>query len=102
MTSVPTAADGCARPAEWAALVTVGLISVLAQLLMTYALRFVRAAVAGVIAQFTPVAAITMGWLFLDEHIAGLALIGAMITLAGVTWGAWLASGIEAAPLEGS
>ena len=83
-------------------MIAVGLLSVVAQLLMTYSLRYVRAAVAGVVAQLTPVAALTMGWLFLDERIAGLALIGAVITLAGVTWGAWLASSIGSASLEGS
>jgi drug/metabolite transporter (DMT)-like permease len=88
--------------AEWEALVAVGLISVVAQLLMTYSLRYVRAAVAGIVAQLTPVAAITMGWLFLGERIAGLALLGAAVTLAGVSWGTWLASSFESLPLEDS
>jgi len=73
-----------------------------AMAVMTYALRYVRAAVAGIVAQLTPVAAIAMGWLFLGEHIAGLALFGAALTLAGVTWGAWLASSFESMSLEGS
>jgi len=103
ITSVPTI-RGWVTPTstEWGALVAVGLISVVAQLLMTYALRYVRAAVAGVVAQLTPVAAITMGWVFLGERIAGLALIGAAVTLAGVTWGAWLASSLDTVSLEGS
>jgi drug/metabolite transporter (DMT)-like permease len=79
----------------------VGLLSVVAQLLMTYALRFVRAAVAGVIAQFTPVAALAMGWIFLRESIAGLALFGAAVTLTGVSWGAWQVSS-ETGPVEES
>jgi drug/metabolite transporter (DMT)-like permease len=101
MNSVPTAARWV-RPsgAEWGAIVAVGLLSVVAQLLMTYALRFVRAAVAGVIAQFTPVAALAMGWLFLRESIAGLALLGAAVTLGGVTWGAYQASNAEPGPIE--
>jgi drug/metabolite transporter (DMT)-like permease len=103
ITAVP-AVRGWVSPthAEWGALVAVGLISVAGQLLMTYSLRYVRAAVAGVVAQLTPVAAITMGWLFLGERIAGLALFGAAITLAGVTWGTWLASSFESLPLEDS
>ena len=102
VTSVPTIARWV-RPSfvEWIAIVAVGLLSVVAQLLMTYALRFVRAAVAGVIAQFTPVAALAMGWIFLRESIAGLALFGAAVTLTGVSWGAWQASS-EAGPVEES
>jgi drug/metabolite transporter (DMT)-like permease len=38
------------------------------------------------------VAALAMGWSFLHESIAGLALCGALLTLAGVTWGAYQAS----------
>jgi drug/metabolite transporter (DMT)-like permease len=96
ITSVPTAKDWVSPTgAEWVALVAVGVISVVAQLIMTYSLRYVRAAVAGVIAQLTPVAAIAMGWAFLGEHIAGVAMCGAGITLVGVTWGAWLAAGVE-------
>jgi drug/metabolite transporter (DMT)-like permease len=101
ITSVPTAKDWVSPTgAEWVALVAVGVISVVAQLLMTYSLRYVRAAVAGVIAQLTPVAAIAMGWAFLGEHIAGVAMCGAGITLAGVTWGAWIAAGVEPAVAE--
>jgi hypothetical protein len=43
-----------------------------------------------------------MGWLWLGEHIAGLALLGASVTLAGVSWGAFLASGFESVPFEES
>jgi drug/metabolite transporter (DMT)-like permease len=103
ITSVPTA-FGWVSPSrvEWAELFVVGLLSVLAQLLMTYALRFVRAAVAGIIAQLTPVAALAMGWIFLREAIVGVALLGAAITLAGVSWGAYLASSDGPGPVEES
>jgi drug/metabolite transporter (DMT)-like permease len=84
---------------EWAALVAVGLISVAAQLLMTYALRFVRAAVAGVLAQLTPVAAMAMGWLFFHESIGHVAAAGAALTLLGVCWGAYLAASPEPAAI---
>src|SRR5436305_258529 len=61
VTAVPTMTGWVTpRAAHWPLLVLVGLISVAAQLLMTYALRFVRAAVAGVIAQFTPIAALAL------------------------------------------
>jgi drug/metabolite transporter (DMT)-like permease len=79
-------------PGEWAVLVGVGLSSLVAQLLMTHALRYVRAAVGGVIAQLTPVASMALGWMFLGERFGGLALAGAAITLAGVTLGTYLAS----------
>jgi drug/metabolite transporter (DMT)-like permease len=76
---------------EWTVLIAVGLISVVAQLLMTFALRFVRAAVAGILFQLTPVAALVLGGVLYGERTEGLALVGAAITLAGVTWGAQLA-----------
>jgi drug/metabolite transporter (DMT)-like permease len=101
MTAAPTAAAWVQPTAwQWVAIATVGLTSIAAQLLMTYALRFVRAAVAGVIAQFTPVAALGMGYVFLRESIAGIAVAGAVITLAGVTWGAYQASNDGRGPVE--
>lgn len=78
--------------AEWMALTAVGVTSVVAQLMMTYALRFVRAAVAGIIAQLTPVAALALGALLLGDPVAPLAAAGAALTLSGATWGAFLAS----------
>jgi drug/metabolite transporter (DMT)-like permease len=82
-------------PSEWVALVTVGVVSVVAQLMMTYALRFVRAAIAGVVAQLTPVAAMAMGAVFFRESMAGLSALGALITLVGASWGAYLATSPE-------
>ncbi len=79
------------RPVEWMELAGVGLTSVLAQLLMTYALRYVRAAVAGVIAQLTPVASLALGWALFAERPGTLALVGASVALAGVTFGTSLA-----------
>jgi drug/metabolite transporter (DMT)-like permease len=73
------------RLVEWAALAAVGLLSLVAQLLMTHALRYVPAAAGGVIAQLTPVASLALGWVLFGEHIAGLALAGAALTLGGVT-----------------
>jgi drug/metabolite transporter (DMT)-like permease len=77
---------------EWAALVGVGLLSLMAQLLMTHALRYVRAAVAGVIIQLTPAGSMLLGWVLLGEKVGGLALAGTAITLAGVSVGTYLAS----------
>jgi drug/metabolite transporter (DMT)-like permease len=95
--AVPAAREWVAPTAfEWLILVVVGLTSVIAQLLMTHALRYVHAAVGGIIAQLTPVTSLALGWVLFDERIGGLALAGASLTLAGVSVGAYLASGREA------
>jgi drug/metabolite transporter (DMT)-like permease len=100
MTAVPTAVRWVSpSTVEWAALVVIGLISVVAQLLLTYALRFVSAAGAGIIIQLTPVAALTLGWVLFEEKMAGVAILGAAVTLAGVSWGAYLAA-TPHAPVE--
>jgi drug/metabolite transporter (DMT)-like permease len=78
--------------AEWVLVLLVGLVSVAAQLGMTWSLRYTRAAVAGIITQLTPVAALALGAGLLGERIAGIALAGAAITVGGVTWGALLAA----------
>jgi S-adenosylmethionine uptake transporter len=99
VTGVPTLASWHApTPLAWAELAAVGVLSVAAQITMTYALGYVRAATAGVIAQLTPVAVIACGWLLLGERIVGLALAGAALTLSGVCWGAWEASSAKASP----
>jgi drug/metabolite transporter (DMT)-like permease len=88
------------RPLEWKILILVGVLSVIGQLLMTHALRYVRAAVGGIIAQLTPVTSMLLGWMMFRDRIAGLALAGAALTLAGVSVGAYLASGREADPVD--
>jgi drug/metabolite transporter (DMT)-like permease len=92
--AAPPALAGWVAPTagEWATLVGVGMLSLVAQLLLTHALRYVRAAVAGVIVQLTPAASLLIGWLFLGERLGGLALGGAALTLLGVTVGTYLAS----------
>jgi drug/metabolite transporter (DMT)-like permease len=101
VTGVP-AARGWVAPTtiEWAMLVGVGAISVVAQLLMTYALRFVRAAVAGVLFQLTPVTTLVLGGVIYGERVVGLALVGALTTLVGVSWGARLAAADRALEVE--
>jgi drug/metabolite transporter (DMT)-like permease len=79
------------RLSEWLLMVVVGSLSLVAQLLMTYAFRYVRAAVGGVIVQLTPVASLALGWIVLDERIAGVALVGAALALLGVSLGTYLA-----------
>ena len=91
----PPALAAWVRPdaAEWALLLGVGLSSLVAQLLMTHALRYVRAAVGGVIAQLTPVASLAVGWALFGDRLGELALVGAALTLAGVSLGTYLAAG---------
>ena len=92
ITGVPTATHWVIpNPVEWGYLVATGLVSVAAQLLMTYSFRFVKAAVGGIVMQLTPVAAIVLGFLIYGEVAPALSVGGAAITLLGVSWGAWLA-----------
>lgn len=77
---------------EWIEMVAVGVTSVVAQLMMTYALRDLPAAAAGVLFQLTPVSTLVLGRLLYDERPAALAIAGATVTLIGVSWGAWLAA----------
>jgi len=101
MTAVPTVATWITPSTlEWGALLAIGLISVVAQLLLTYSLRFVSAAGAGIIIQLTPLAALALGWALFGEKIAGLAIPGAALTLVGVSWGAYLASSPQHTPVE--
>ncbi len=74
---------------EWALLAAVGVTSVVAQVGFTWAMRYVRAAPAGVIAQLTPVGALALGWLVHGDRITPLSAAGAALTLTAVSWGAW-------------
>jgi drug/metabolite transporter (DMT)-like permease len=76
---VPSAAD-------WGVLVAVGVISVVAQLLMTQALEHVTGATMGIIHQLTVVVALASGVLFLGERLTGWSLFGAVVTVSGVAW----------------
>jgi drug/metabolite transporter (DMT)-like permease len=76
----PTAAD-----LAW--VVAMGLCSAIAQVAMTHALRDVRAVTAALILQITPVATLILGMLLFAERPSPLGLLGATITLLGVSWG---------------
>ena len=76
---------------EWALLLAVATLSVGAQLGMTWALRWIKASVAGLLMQLTPVSALAIGALAFGERIHPLAWVGVAVTLAGVSAGAWLA-----------
>jgi drug/metabolite transporter (DMT)-like permease len=69
---------------EWIALLATALFAMIAQLLLTFSLRWVDAMTVGVISQLAVLISIFLGAIFLDEHITGLAAIGSALTIAGV------------------
>jgi drug/metabolite transporter (DMT)-like permease len=68
----------------WALLGVVGALSAAAQLLMTYAYRWVDAVTAGVISQASPLVAMSSGVLFLGEDLSLQKALGTLLTLGGV------------------
>jgi drug/metabolite transporter (DMT)-like permease len=88
ITGVPTALTWQAPlPAEWAWLGLMSVVSVAAQMIMTYALRDVAAVTAGLILQLTPISTFALGVLWLGERPSLLSTVGAVVTLVGVAWG---------------
>ena len=71
-------------------LLGMGASSVAAQLMMTHALRDIAAVRAGLILQLTPITTYSIGVLFLHERPAALGVLGAAVTIAGITWGVLL------------
>jgi drug/metabolite transporter (DMT)-like permease len=78
-------------PRAWLLLAGMGVFSVSAQVLMTWAMRFVSATLAGVINQLTPVASLLVGWFLFAEHFGMITAIGICLTLCGGAFGAYLA-----------
>jgi drug/metabolite transporter (DMT)-like permease len=74
---------------EWLLLALIGVSSVAAQLLMTWAYRWVTNLQAGVISQLTVVMSMLLGVIFLGDRLAPLQLLGTVLTLAGVVGVAW-------------
>jgi drug/metabolite transporter (DMT)-like permease len=74
------------------ALAAMGLLAVIAQVLMTFAMGFVRASLSGVLSLVTPVTAMAAGWLWFGERVDRTRALGALVALAGVSWGGWLAA----------
>jgi drug/metabolite transporter (DMT)-like permease len=75
---------------EWLLLGAVGGLSIAAQLLMTYAYRWVTNLQAGVLAQVTVVLSLGAGALWLGEELTARALAGCVLTLSGVLGVVWL------------
>ena len=74
---------------EWLLLVFIGVSSVAAQLLMTWAYRWVTNLQAGVISQLTVVVSMLLGVIFLGDRLAPLQVLGSVLTLGGVVGVAW-------------
>lgn len=92
LSTAPFALVGFAAPTprEWLLLLAVGVTSVVAQLLMTYAYRWVTNLQAGVLSQLTVVLSILLGTVFLGDRLAPLQILGSLLTLGGVIGVVWL------------
>jgi drug/metabolite transporter (DMT)-like permease len=80
------AAGGLARLTvrEWLLLAVVGASSIVAQLVMTYAYRWVTNLQAGVINQLTVVLSLLLGVVVLGDRLTPVQIVGSLLTLAGV------------------
>ena len=77
---------------EWLLLAIVGGASVVAQLLMTWAYRWVTNLEAGVVSQLTVVISMLMGVVFLGDRLTPVQVLGGALTLGGVIGVAWTQS----------
>ncbi|HYO12233.1 MAG TPA: DMT family transporter [Thermoanaerobaculia bacterium] len=77
-------------PEQWLWLAVVGATSVAAQLLMTYAYRWVTNLQAGVMAQLTVVLSMILGVAFLGDRLTPLQIVGSVLTLSGVVGVVWI------------
>jgi drug/metabolite transporter (DMT)-like permease len=71
------------RGAEWWWLMATALFAIAAQLLMTFALRWVDAMTSGVISQLV-IVSMVCGAIILDERITPLVALGSALTIGGV------------------
>jgi drug/metabolite transporter (DMT)-like permease len=94
LATAPFGIAGFQRPGlrEWLLLAIVGTTSVVAQLLMTYAYRWVTNLQAGVLAQLTVVLSMFFGVVVLGDRLRPLQILGSVFTLAGVVGVVWLQS----------
>jgi drug/metabolite transporter (DMT)-like permease len=79
-------------PRQWALLLVVGGCSVIAQLLMTWAYRWVTNLQAGILNQLTVVLSLAFGAIFLGDRLKPLQLLGCLLTLIGIVGVVWLQS----------
>ncbi len=92
LATAPFGLAGFERPGarEWLLLAAVGITSVVAQLLMTYAYRWVTNLQAGILAQLTVVLSMFLGVVVLGDRLRPLQLLGSAFTLLGVVGVVWL------------
>jgi drug/metabolite transporter (DMT)-like permease len=69
---------------QWIALFATAAFAMIAQLLMTFSLRWVDAMTVGVISQLGVLVAMALGALFLNEKITAVTAMGSALTIAGV------------------
>lgn len=75
---------------QWLLLSAVGLFSVIAQLLMTWAYRWVTNLQAGVLAQLTVVVSLLLGVFLLGDRLTVLQAAGSLLTLGGIVGVVWM------------
>lgn len=81
------------RPWSWdlaPEVLLMGVASVGAQMVFTYALAYVTAAAGGLTQQLVPVFSWVLGVVLLGEPVRPLAAVGALVCMAGVLWGTGL------------
>ncbi|WNG49088.1 DMT family transporter [Archangium minus] len=81
------------RPLSWDMLLPllgVGLSSVIAQMIFTYAMGYVTAAAGGITTQLTPAFSWLLGALLLGEPLQPLSVLGSLVCMGGVLWGTGL------------
>jgi drug/metabolite transporter (DMT)-like permease len=71
---------------EWLVLAGCGLLSVVAQILMTSSLGRLTAVGLGIIQQVTVVLTLVGGWLLFREPISLRSAVGSLLTIGGVLW----------------
>jgi drug/metabolite transporter (DMT)-like permease len=82
----PFALQGFQTPTsrEWLFLTMVGVLSIIAQLLMTWAYRWVTNLQAGILSQLTVVLSMILGVVFLGDRLTPVQILGSLLTLGGV------------------
>jgi drug/metabolite transporter (DMT)-like permease len=86
LVSGPFALPGFQAPTgrEWLYLSMVGGLSIIAQLLMTWAYRWVTNLQAGILSQLTVVLTLLLGVIFLGDRLTPVQILGSLLTLGGV------------------
>lgn len=92
LATAPFALRGFQRPTprEWLLLLAMGVCSMAAQLLITYAYRWVTNVQAGAISQLTVVLSILLGAMFVGDRLTPVQILGSALTLVGVVGVVWL------------